>query len=475
MGKAKSKAIVMVADGMTPIQDRRFENLREWRTFTVPKEQADSWLQYLSAESKRRGWGCSSFGQMESKENSGSITVSKGGPDQPQFAIVWERKRGGPIKVRYRSTGAPDFPLTDAEALFERVNELCRGGIKERVYCWGQLVYEGLPWRGELWLGDALRLGPPARQDETCLLAPRVILIDAQVEGIDLSDALSRFRVVLRELSVFLSLVMRTQICVPPDSRREWTYTVTQSGNVECDVRSVGYREPNRPAAMPTPGQTAAMPLVPVPRPYFSPLDISIATGNDQQRLPADIVELWKAFQGLPPELRKQFLQVGSMWQAALSLGNEYQTTRFAWMVAACEALKPTAPEFKDHNADNVVESLLGKPIADLFQGQQLRARDVRNAHFHTGEFCGSEFVPHAMMSSFQDPTFDHACGALARIASAAMIEWLQRGGRFTMPPRNKPRRSWRRWVREHALLGLPIVGAVGLALGWLLRFLWSG
>src|SRR5436309_3368015 len=165
MAKAKSKAIIMAADGaggMAQVQDRRFENLREWPNFDVPKEQANSWLHYLSAQCQRRGWRCGSFGQLDGKENSGSINVHTGGSDQPQLAIVWERKRGGPIKVRYRSAGRTDFPLTDAQELFEKVNKLCRIGAKERVYCRGQLVYEGPPWRGELWLDDTLRLGPPA-------------------------------------------------------------------------------------------------------------------------------------------------------------------------------------------------------------------------------------------------------------------------------------------------------------------------
>src|SRR5205823_1699762 len=122
MAKAKSKAIVMAADGaggMTQIQDRRFENVRDWPSFEVPKEQADTWLHYLSAQCQRRGWGCSSFGQLDGKENSGSITVSTGGPDQPQLVINWERKRGGPIKLRYRSAGMVEFLLIDAQELFK--------------------------------------------------------------------------------------------------------------------------------------------------------------------------------------------------------------------------------------------------------------------------------------------------------------------------------------------------------------------
>src|SRR5258706_12228469 len=114
MAKAKSKAIVMAADGaggMVHVQDRRFDQ-GDWPIgFEVPEEQADTWLQYFSAECSKRGWSCRSIGQIEAKENSGSITVNTGGTGQPQLAVVWERKRGGPIKVRARSAGTPQFPL----------------------------------------------------------------------------------------------------------------------------------------------------------------------------------------------------------------------------------------------------------------------------------------------------------------------------------------------------------------------------
>ena len=91
----------------------------------------------------------------------------------------------------------------------------------------------------------------------------------------------------------------------------------------------------------------------------------------------------------------------------------------------------------------------MGKPTADLLQEQWFRPQDVRNAHLHRGEFRGSEFVQHLMMSSFQDPTFDQACRVLHQITQAAIIEWLRQCGTFTMLPL-KRRRSWRRWIKEH-------------------------
>jgi hypothetical protein len=153
------------------------------------------------------------------------------------------------------------------------------------------------------------------------------------------------------------------------------------------------------------------------------------------------------------------------MWHLALSLGYEYQTTAFAWMVVAAEALKPPEPLFRDHNIYDVVEGLLGKRVAAVLRKDGFRPQEVRNAHLHRGEFRGSEFVQHMMMPSFQDPTFDSARRVLTDITQAAIIEWLRRGGVFTMPTRHR-RKNWRRWVKRHGITAA--AATLSLALGWL-------
>ena len=107
-----------------------------------------------------------------------------------------------------------EFPLADTRELFEQVNENCRLGVRDRIYC-RCLKYHGLPWCGELWLDDTLRLGPPSRQYETVLIGPRVIIVDALVDGIGPVDAVSVFGARLNELSAFLSVVMSTSVQVP--------------------------------------------------------------------------------------------------------------------------------------------------------------------------------------------------------------------------------------------------------------------
>jgi hypothetical protein len=470
MAKTKSKAVTMAADSageMVQVQDRRFE-AGDWPIrFEVTKDQADTWLQYLWAECRKRGWSCSGSGQIEAKENSGSISITSGTVEPLQLAIVWERKLGASLKVRARSAGAPEFPLGLAKQLFQEVNERCRAGVQEQIYLRGQLSYDGLPWRGELWLSDMLRLGPPSRHDESVLVGPQVILIDAQVEAIDRMNAPFTFEVMLRELSVFLSILMRKEVRVPHDGRI-WTWKAEPAGQIECEIRNVGYRERDHSSELPAKGQVPGVPMVQIQQPDFSLRGIFV--GDTQQSLASDVIDLWRAFAGLAPDLRQHCLQVGSIYQSALSLGHTYETSRFAWMVAACEALKPREPQFRDHNIYHVVEALLGKPSADLLQEQWFRPQDVRNAHLHSGEFRGSEFVQVAMMSSFQDPTFDQASRVLAQITPAAIIEWLRRGGSFTMPPL-KRRMTRRRWSKEHAVSVLPVFAAVGLALGVFLRW----
>src|SRR5262249_29781946 len=143
---------------------------------------------------------------------------------------------------------------------------------------------------------------------------------------------------------------------------RGWTWRAGSDGQVQCELRNIGYWE-QLPNEMPARGQAQLVPLDPIRRPDFSWRGIDGT--QTELHLPDDIVALWQAFKSLPPDRRKQFLQVGSMWQVALSLGHEYETARFAWMVAACEVLKPADRQFREHNIYHVAEALLGKPAAD--------------------------------------------------------------------------------------------------------------
>lgn len=471
MAKAKPKAAIMVADGaggMVQVQDRRFE-MGDWPIrFEVPKEQADTWLRYLYAECERRRWSSGGIGQLEARENSGSITVNIGGAAKPQLAVVWERKRGGPIKVRARSAGVPEFPLVEAEEFFSQVNDRCRSGVTEPVYRRGQLQFDGLAWRGEFWLDDTVRLGPPTEQYEAALLGPRFVLVDAVVDCVGRGDSAYVFDRLVRELAAFLSVVMGVDVR-PPEQGRVWTFT---SRPADCAVRDLGYIEQENPKQMPVRGACPPLPLNETNRPDFS--NRGIDENSHEQTLPADITELWAKYRSLTPNQREQFLQVAAKWQEALSHWSERPTLSVALMVVACEGLKPSNRQSRRHNVYHVVEALLGAATADRLQEQWFRPQDVRNVHLHRGEFRSSELLHNTMMSSFQDPTFDQARRELAPIAQAAIIEWLKRRGTFTMPTLER-KNDWRRWVKKYALTLLPSVTIVTLVLGWLLGVSWRG
>ncbi len=474
MAKAKSKATLMVSDGaggLIPVADLRFEAGKWPIQFDVPKESADNWLQYLGAERDRRGWSRSGIGQLERPENSGSLTIRTGLADQ-RVDVVWERKKGGPLKMRSRSTGTPELPVPQLRDIFDQVTKLAQAGITERIYRRGHLHFDGLAWRGELWLDDTLRLGPPAKQDETALVGPRVIVVDAMVECLGPGDASSAFHLKLRELAAFLSVVTGYHVHLPIEGRA-WTCA---PGSTQCDVRHLGYFEAEHPQGMPRRGACSAVSLTAVTRPDFSRRGIDGST--DEMSLPSDIGDLWASYCALTPDQRRQFHQAAAKWQEALGHWGDRSTLSLTLMVVACEALKPPEAQFRDHNVYPVVETLLGKPIADQLREHGGRPHDVRNAHLHAGEFRGSEFMRIMTLSSYEDPTFRLACGEMAKTTQAALVEWLRWGGRFTMPPA-KRQRTLRRWARENILTVLAVTAiaafVVGLVSGWLLRTAWHG
>jgi len=103
----------------------------------------------------------------------------------------------------------------------------------------------------------------------------------------------------------------------------------------------------------------------------------------------------------------------------------------------------------------------------DPLQEEWFRPQNVRSAHFHRGEFRASELLQDMITSSYQDPTFDEAHRELWKVTQAALIEWLSRGGEFTMPPLQR-RGGSHRWVRDRVVFGL-IGIAIGIIMGWLL------
>jgi hypothetical protein len=395
----------------------------------VPDETADTWMRYLSAACEQRGWSLSGISQHERREDSGTVTINQ--QATALVSLAWERKRGGAMTVRARSEAASELPLSDLQALLEQVTARCTAQDTQEFFRWGCLEYEGLPWCGELWLDDTLRLGPPSRQDATALLGPRVVLVSPLVQAVSASDAGHVFEKELRELCTFLSIVMRRNV-ERPDQRRTWTWEIGADGTTISGVRSIGYIEHHGPTQIPSRGTCHPVPFHPVTRPDNAVRGID---GTQTEiALPADVLDLWSRYRALNDQQRRKFLQVGAKWQEALMHWKDRSTLSFALMVVACEALKPPDRQFNDHRIGDVVEALLGASTAARLKQDWFRAHHVRSVHLHLGELLGSEFELRPLVPHFYDPTFDEARRELFDVTNAAIIEWLRRDGTFTLP-----------------------------------------
>ena len=71
------------------------------------------------------------------------------------------------------------------------------------------LYFHGLPWRGELWLDDHIRLGPPSKQfHEGLVNGSRVINVDFSLEAATNQHARDLIDAKNREIGIFLSVVI---------------------------------------------------------------------------------------------------------------------------------------------------------------------------------------------------------------------------------------------------------------------------
>ena len=138
-------------------------------------------------------------------------------------------------------------------------------------------------------------------------------------------------------------------------------------------------------------------------------------------------------------------------------------------MVVACEALKPPTSGFREHKIFDVVESLIGHEVSSKLKQVSLRPQSVRGTHLHTGEFYGSEFLLQSMGRSFEDPTFREISGTLYKVTQAAIVEWLNRGGRSGLISAKRTR-SIRSKLKEHALILALASFVAGIGLGFLAR-----
>jgi hypothetical protein len=339
-------------------------------------------------------------------------------------------------------------------------NNDCSAAVTMPLYVRGTLQYDrGLAWVGEHWLDDETRLAPPSLQDQLSLHnGARIVHIDALLQCVGEPDVMYMRQQMLNEMSLFLSVMMKTDIRLPQVGR-VWTFTADGKG---CEVRQLGYLEPTNPLSMPARGCVGQVPLHQPDNPPLWGLNVQEVSLRD------DISDLWCLFRSLDAELRLQFLQAAAKWQEAMIHWQDRPSLSFALMAVSCEALKPARADQRQ-NCYDVIEALLGKALADGLRQSPWPAQHVRNTHLHIGEFHGSELMMANFMQTYRDPSFLETHRTMAQVTPAAIVEWLKRRGTFPMPRVVKP---WtlRRWLRHNFAVTLGLVFVTGLLFGWLLR-----
>jgi len=443
MPKQKPSAQIQVADGasgMRPVTDLRFE-AGDWPIeLVIPAKDAETWMAHLRAEMEERGWSASGLSQLDGAENSGTLSVhTASGPSPPGLDIVWEKPRGAPLRLRARPSGTPVLSLEIARDFIDATSARQQTRKTLRVHRWELLIYDGLPWRGELWLESELRLGPPSKHPTDALLGPQVLIVDAMVEGIGQQGVNASFQTRLHEVRVFLSVVLGLHV-TNSKFERGWVCQIDEQGRItDCRLGRVGYAETSKSPEFPSVGNAPPIALREVSRPGLGPT--GIWPDMHEQWVPADIEELWRTFTALPASKREHFLRAGNAYLVARSMWPDQRTAYAAFLVVACEALKPIGKRYDKVNVYDVVTSLLSLSEAERLRKHSAPPQQVRSKHLHRGELAAGELLPILIHDYFADPSFDEMLGDLTRVCRVCLIEWLRCGGKYTLVrmPRPKP------------------------------------
>jgi hypothetical protein len=437
MAKQRPSAQVHVADGaggLRPVEDLRFDAGAWPVQFQIGANSAHTWMAHLHAECEARGYPTSGISQLEAAENSGTLHIQlNSAPSASAFELVWERRRDKHLSIRARTGGQPPPAVTDLQAFLDAVSEAHRAKGVTRRHRRGYLVYRGRPWSGELWLSPNLCLGSPAKPG-VYLNDPQIIVVDAVVEGIGSHGIIEEFARLMRELSIFLEVVVGIR-AVEQRERRVWTYSTDAAGHyADFEIKSSAYYEPELHPQMPVAGARPAIPVHQVQRPGIErPIDLATM---DQQSVPQDMEALWQLLQSLPKKLRRQFLEAGNAFANAQVFWPNQRTAYASFLVVACEALKPAGGRFDRANVYDVVNSLRGRAVADTLRSAQ--PQGVRSGHLHRGKVTDEELSPRFGSDYFRDPSFNDLLRALHQNCRICLIEWLRQGGTYSfqrMPP----------------------------------------
>jgi hypothetical protein len=398
------------------------------RSLSVPVEHAESWMLHLHAAVNERRWNWSGSISLDVSENSGHLEVHTQCEKGHDVVISWLRPRNGSleIEVRWSPLEVPDAAVVE---LLDAIDGRLRAGTKLRAHRRTSFLYRGLPWRGELWLGDALRLGPPSKFNKLPL-GQQAVLVDVAAEGIGDMGARSNLDGVIEELRVFLCVVMGCEFEYG-ERTLGWASDMDEHGHVtRCELRMLGYREEVASQGMPVRGSTPPIRRYSDPRP--DPGRDGYWPDIDQERAPDDIEVLWNTLLALDPNRRSQFLRAASAYSVALHLTHIQPSAHATFLVVACEALKPSGTRYDNMNVYGVVAALLGSQAADDLRGLAAPPQRMRNEHVHRGSLHGGEFGASCFVDFFGDPSFREMQMKLAPTTRACLVEWLRRRGAVT-------------------------------------------
>ena len=439
MAKRKSGVTLHVNDGagsMRVVTDHRFDPAKWTVRRTIPASKAEEYMAHLNAAAETRGWSTSGIGQLEQHENSGSLTIHVAtGQTSESILMSWEKARGGSLTVLARASKVGAAIDQTAVEFFEEVDNRLRVAKTESAHRRHWLMYEGLPWKGELWLNDTLRLGPPSRFPDS-LFGPQAVIVDAVVNGIGQAGIRGEFDRIQRDVRLVLSPILGIHL-----ERAQWISTwVPQIDEMHqiigCRIQPVGYAEVGDIAGFPSRGSGPAMPREHIIRPGLGRHAIDI--GETELQVPADTEQLWQQFNSLSHELKTQLRGACNAYSHAQSMWHTDRTSFVLYLVVACEALKPSTRRYDDINIYDVVATFAGTQTAADLRRLSISPQSVRSKHVHRGFLAEDIFNTVSLEDPFADPTFDSMVRMLAELTRICLIEWLRAGGnpRFVRLPR---------------------------------------
>ena len=395
---------------------------------TIPSADAAEWMAHWHAAAELREWPGGGLTDLEADQNVGTMSVFlASGANASAIRCDWRRARGGDLNLRI---GPADTRPPAASRIAEFVAQIdarLRNRVRESGFRRGWLTYDGLPWRGELWLTDSLRLGPPSRIPHAHV-GRQAVIVDSEVQGIGQRGLFDTFARVRRELSLVLSPILDATLTDGMNADQDWVAdSDAEQGWIDSRLRTVGYIELDTAHDLPRQGTAPALPLIPKDLLEHGPYGSSSV--DSCIRVPDDVVSLWQQFQHLGPDRHMQFMRACNAYSIARSMFPHQRTAYATFLVVACEALKPPGNRARDANLYDVIATLLDTATAAQLQTLRHPPQKVRSAQVHRGELRSNELARDLEMDAFADPSFDEMLNQLSRITRQCLMEWLRRGG----------------------------------------------